>query len=269
MKSLFKIIKEQLGSFYLIQRLAMFHIRIENRNNVLGFAWEVLNPGIQMAMYWFVFGLGLRGNEPIDGVPFVLWMLAGISMWFFMNSGILEGTKSIHRKFNLVSKMNFPLSTLPSYIITSKLYGHLFLVALLMIVFWINGYLPSIYYLQLVYFIGISYLFAFSVTLLTSTLAVVVRDIQMVVQSTLRIMFFMSPILWLTEERLPESIQPFMMLNPFYYLANGYRASLLYNEWYITEQWEMTLYNLGLIFFLLLIGSAAHFKFRNRFSDFI
>jgi teichoic acid transport system permease protein len=131
-----------------------------------------------------------------------------------------------------------------------------------------NGYWPSVYYIQLVYFIGIAYLFTFSVTLLTSTLAVVVRDIQMIVQSTLRIMFFLSPILWQTE-RLPDVIEPFMKLNPFYYLANGYRASMLYNDWYITEQWEMTLYNLGLIFLLLLVGSAAHFKFRNRFSDFI
>lgn len=268
MKSLVKIIKEQTESIYLIQRLAMFHIKIDNRNNILGFIWEILNPAIQMAMYWFVFGFGIRANQGVDGVPFVFWMLAGISMWFFMNQGILDGTKSIHQKFNMVAKMNFPLSTLPSYIITGKLYGHLFLLGLLMIVFWLNGYLPSIYYLQLVYFIVVSYLFTFSVTLLTSTLAVVVRDIQMVVQSLLRVMFFLSPILWLPN-RLPEVVQQFMMLNPFFYLANGYRASLLYNEWYVIDQWEMTVYNLSLIFFLLLVGSAAHFKFRNRFSDFI
>ncbi|TWT03574.1 ABC transporter permease [Planomicrobium sp. CPCC 101079] len=268
MKSLFNIIKEQIGSIYLIQRLAMFHIKIDNRNNVLGFVWEILNPAIQMAMYWFVFGLGLRENNGINGVPFIFWMLAGISMWFFMNQGILDGTKSIYQKFNLVAKMNFPLSTLPSYIITSKLYGHLFLLGILMILFWINGYWPSVYYIQLVYFIAISYLFTFAVTLLTSTLAVVVRDIQMVVQSSLRVLFFLSPILWQTE-RLPDFVEPYMQLNPFYYLANGYRASLLYNEWYIIDQWQLTVYNLGVIFLLLLVGSAAHFKFRNRFSDFI
>lgn len=268
MKSLVKIIKEQNASVYLIQRLALFQIKIDNRNNYLGMIWEVLNPAIQMAMYWFVFGLGIRGNEPINGVPFVFWMLAGISMWFFMNQGILDGTKSIYQKFNIVAKMNFPLSAIPSYIITAKLYGHLFLLILIMILFWINGYYPSIHYIQLAFFVGVSYLFAFSVTLLTSTLAVVVRDIQMVIQSLLRVMFFLSPILWLPD-RLPEVIQRFMMFNPFYFLANGYRASLLYEEWYFIVEWEMTLYNLGLILFLLIVGAAAHYRFRDRFSDFI
>ena len=35
------------------------------------------------------------------------WLLVGISMWFFINQGILEGTKAITQKFNQVSKMNF------------------------------------------------------------------------------------------------------------------------------------------------------------------
>jgi teichoic acid transport system permease protein len=268
MKSLINIIKEQFQSIYLIQRLAIFQLKIDNRNNYLGFVWEVLNPAIQMAMYWFVFGLGIRGNQDVEGVPFVLWMLAGICMWFFVNPGILEGTKSIYQKFNMVAKMNFPLSALPSYIITGKLYGHLFLLGLIIILFWISGYYPTIHYFQLIYFVGLSYLFAFSVTLLTSTLAVVIRDIQMIIQSLLRVMFFLSPILWLPD-RLPEFIQKFMMFNPFYYLANGYRASLLYGEWYIIDHWQLTLYNLGIIFLLLIIGASAHYKFRNRFSDFI
>lgn len=268
MKSLIKIIKEQFESIYLIQRLALFQLKADNRNNYLGFAWEVINPAIQMAMYWFVFGLGIRGNQEINGIPFVFWMLAGICMWFFMNAGILEGTRSIHQKFNMVAKMNFPLSALPSYILTGKFYGHLFLLGLIMIVFWISGYYPSIHYIQLIYFVGLSYLFAFAVTLITSTLAVVVRDIQMVMQSLLRVMFFLSPILWLPD-RLPEILQKLMKFNPFSYLANGYRASLLYEEWYIFEHWQMTLYNLGLVFVLLLIGASAHYKFRDRFSDFI
>lgn len=268
MKSVINIVKEQVQSFYLIQRLAIFQMKIDNRNNYLGFLWEVLNPAIQMSMYWFVFGLGIRGNEEINGVPFVYWMLAGICMWFFMNQGILDGTKSIHQKFNMVAKMNFPLSALPSYIITGKFYGHIVLLGLVMILFWISGYYPTIHYIQLIYFIGIAYMFTFAVTLFTSTIAVVVRDVQMVIQSLLRVMFFLSPILWLPD-RLPEFIQKFMMFNPFYYFANGYRASLLYGEWYIIDEWPMTLYNLGLIAFLLLLGSSAHYKFRDRFSDFI
>lgn len=268
MTALFKIIKEQFQSFYMIQRLAIFQMKIDNQNNYLGYAWEVLNPAIQMAMYWFVFGLGVRANRNVDHIPYVLWMLAGICMWFFINKAILDGTKSIYKKYSMVSKMNFPLSTLPSYIITSRFYSHLVLVGILIVVFWFSGYPPTIYYLQLIYFLAMSYIYAFAITLLTSTIAVVIRDVQMVIQSILRIMFFVSPILWLPN-RLPEWIQEFLKYNPFHYLANGYRASLLYGNWYAITNWKLTLYNWAIIFVLLLIGSIAHFKFRNRFSDFI
>ncbi|RIJ69364.1 ABC transporter permease [Rummeliibacillus sp. TYF005] len=273
MRALIKIIKEQVHSFYLILRLAKFQLRIDNQNNYLGFAWEILNPAIQMAMYWFVFGFAMdRGtmeNEYHKEVDYVYWMLAGISMWFFINKAILNGSKSIYQKYNMVAKMNFPLSVLPSYIIMGKYYGHLILLGAIMVIFWIAGYYPSIYYIQLIYFVALSYILAFSITLVTSTLTVVVRDIQMLIQSLLQAMFFLSPILWDRSSNMPDWIHNILMLNPFYYLANGYRASLLYNDWYIVSHWELTLYNLGLIFVLLLIGSTAHFKFRNRFSDFI
>ncbi|WP_146552541.1 ABC transporter permease [Rummeliibacillus sp. SL167] len=274
MRALIKIIKEQFNSFYLIMRLAKFQLRIDNQNNYLGFAWEILNPAIQMAMYWFVFGFAMdRGvmesENGLEKVPYVYWMLAGISMWFFINKAILNGSKAIYQRYAMVAKMNFPLSVLPSYIIMGKYYGHLVLVGAIIIVCWIGGYPPSIYYLQLIYFLAMSYILAFAITLLTSTLTVVVRDIQMLIQSLLQAMFFLSPILWDRTTNMAEWIHQILMLNPFYYLANGYRASLLFHDWYIVSHWELTLYNWALIFVLLLIGSKAHFKFRNRFSDFI
>ena len=269
MKDLIKIVKEQISSFYLIQRLAKFQMRIDNNNNYLGVFWEVLNPAIQMVMYWFVFGYAMNRNEPIDGMPYVLWMLAGISFWFFINKAILDGSKSIYQKYNTVAKMNFPLSAIPSYIITSKFYSHLALVGIIMIVFWFSGYLPTIYYIQLLFFIPLSYLLAFSITLLTSTLTVVVRDLQMLIQSLLQAMFFISPILWDRSDKFPDWLANILQLNPFYFLANGYRASLLNGEWYIITHWELTLYNLALIFVFLFLGAKAHFKFRTRFSDFI
>ncbi|KYG90279.1 teichoic acid ABC transporter permease [[Bacillus] sp. KCTC 13219] len=263
-----KLIKELFLSRYLIFRLALFQVQSDNRNNYLGMLWELLNPAIQIAMYWFVFGLGIRGNADVDDVPFVYWMLAGIVMWFFSNAAITEGTKSIFQKYHLVAKMNFPLTVIPAYVVMSKFYVHILMVALMIIIFSFQGYFPSIYYIQLVYFMLMTYLFAFAVSLLTSTLATLVRDIQMLVQAGLRILFFVSPILWLPD-LLPQAIQKFIMLNPFYYLANGYRASLLDKNWYIIEQWPLTLYNIVLIISILSIGSYLHFKMRDRFADFI
>lgn len=263
-----ELLKEQFSSVRITFRLASFQMQSDNRNNFLGLMWELLNPSIQIAMYWFVFGLGIRGNDDVNGIPFVYWMLSGIVMWFFVNAAISEGTKSIYQRYHIVAKMNFPLTVVPAYTVMSKFYVHLAMMALLVVILNISGYFISVFYIQLFYFIGITYLFSFAVALVTSTLATIVRDVNMIVQATLRILFFISPILWLPN-LLPDFVQKIIMLNPFYYLANGYRASLLYNEWYFIIEWKLTLYNLGLIGSLFLIGAYLHYKFKDRFSDFI
>lgn len=85
MNSVWFILKEQLTNLYLIKRLADFQLRISNHNNYLGVAWEIINPALQIAVYWFVFGLGLRNNAIHDGMPFIYWLIVSISMWFFVN----------------------------------------------------------------------------------------------------------------------------------------------------------------------------------------
>ncbi len=75
---------------------------------------------MQIMVYWMRFCIRNKSNAPIHGVPFVYWLLVGISMWFFINQGILEGTKAITQKFNQVSKMNFPLLIIPTYIVTIR-----------------------------------------------------------------------------------------------------------------------------------------------------
>lgn len=78
------ILKEHIINIYLIRRLAEFQIKITNKNNYLGVAWELINPTIQIMIYWFVFGLGFRSNRIIEGTPFIYWLIVGICMWFLL-----------------------------------------------------------------------------------------------------------------------------------------------------------------------------------------
>ena len=72
MQAVLTVIKEHFKNFYLIQRLARFQLKISNHDNYLGLAWELINPVLQIGVYWFAFGFGIRQNEPVDGIPFIL-----------------------------------------------------------------------------------------------------------------------------------------------------------------------------------------------------
>ncbi|KML41327.1 MULTISPECIES: ABC transporter permease [Cytobacillus] len=269
MKSAIKVLKEQIESFYLVRRLSLYELKSQNNNNYLGLFWEILNPGIQIAIYWFVFGFIIRGGrEAANGVPFFPWLLSGIILWFFIQPSIVQGSKSIYSRIRMISKMSFPLSVIPTYVIFSKLYPHIFLLGFTIVVLQFMGFPVSIYYLQLPYFLFATVALLVSISLVTSTLATIVRDVQMVVQSLMRMLLYLTPILWVSMS-LPGPIKTIMKLNPLYYLVEGYRAALLGQEWYIITEYQLTIYFWAVVIFLYILGSSIHVKFRRHFVDFL
>lgn len=268
MKSAITVLKEQINSFYLIIRLSLYEVRSENRNNYLGILWEVINPMIQLAIYWFVFGFGLRGGHPRPG--YIPWLFAGSSIWFFISPAVLQGSRSIYSRIRMVAKMNFPLSAIPSYVIMSKFYQHLLLLAIVIIILQFQGYPVSVYYLELPYYLVCTFVFTFSLSLITSTLATIVRDVQNIVQAIMRMMIYILPVLWDPSARLHGPIELILKLNPYYYIVEGYRSALLGNMgWYLVEHLHYTIYFWAVTLIVFMIGSALHIKFRNSFVDFL
>jgi teichoic acid transport system permease protein len=268
MKSLLQIVKENVTNLHLIFRLSIFELKSTNNNNYLGMLWELINPMILISIYWFVFGYGIRGGKDVDGIEYLPWMLSGISVWFFISNSLTQGSKSVYSRINIISKMNFPMSVIPTYVIASRLYHHILLVGVIMLILLTFGFTPSVYSLQLPYFMIANLILLVTISLITSTLATIVRDVQMVVQAVVRVLLYLTPILW-TVEKLPESVQTLMKINPFYYIVEGYRSSLLGTGWYFLTNIQYTLFFWGMVFLLLVLGSILHLKFKDRFVDYL
>ncbi|WP_409302920.1 ABC transporter permease [Peribacillus sp. SCS-155] len=269
MKSALTVIKEHIKNFYLIRRLSAYEMKATNSSNYLGILWEIINPMIQISIYWLVFGfLMFNEGREVQGLPFFPWLLAGIVVWFFVNPATTQASKSIYSRLGMVSKMSFPMSVIPTYVIFARLYQHLMLLGIAIVILAFIGYLPSMYIIQLPYFIIAAVVLLISFSLIVSTLATIVRDVQMLVTSFVRILFYLTPILWFHED-LPQWIMTIMKANPLFYIVQGYRASLVNGSWYIIENWEYTLYFWGAVIVLFLIGSSLHVKFRDRFADFM
>lgn len=254
----------------------MYELKIKNNNNYLGMLWEILNPAIQISVYWIVFGMGMRNNSNVGDVPFLQWLVAGIVIWFFISPAILQGSKSIYTRIKIISKMNFPLSVIPSYVIFSILYPNAMLLGIIAVIFQFTDKKISLYYLQLPYYMLAAVALVFSLSLITSTLSTIVRDVQMFVQSIMRMLFYVTPILWnpFENENLPKFLLYLVKANPFTYIVEGFRDALLSRGWFFensqqSPHLEYTLYFWGLVLVLFLIGSTLHVKLRNRFVDYL
>ncbi|MGE6377150.1 ABC transporter permease [Peribacillus muralis] len=264
MSSALTVLKEQINNFYLVRRLSVYEVKSANSNNYLGVLWEIINPMIQISIYWFVFGFIILNR----GDNFLPWLMAGIVVWFFVNPATTQTSKSIYSRLNMVSKMSFPMSIIPSYVIFAKLYQHLMLLGVVIILLGFTGYLPTVYIIQLPYYVAATVALLFSFGLITSTVSTIIRDVHNLIASLMKVLFYLTPILWVLDAKEHPIILNIMKLNPLYYIVDGYRASLLGESWYLIEHWEYTLYFWAVIIILFMIGSSLHVRFRDRFVDF-
>jgi len=268
MSAAWTVLKEQINHFYLVRRLSAYEMKSANSGNYLGILWEIINPMIQIAIFWFVFGFGIFNREKVDGHDFLPWLMAGIVVWFFVNPATTQASKSIYSRLAMVSKMSFPMSVIPTYVIVAKLYQHFMLLGVIIVLLATTGYLPTGYIIQLPYYILATLILLVSFGLITSTLSTIIRDVNNMVLALMRILFYLTPILWILDAKDHPLIVQIMKLNPLYYIVEGYRASLLGESWYFIENWEYTLYFWLVVIVFFLIGSSLHVKFRDRFVDF-
>lgn len=274
MKSAWKVIKEQFSSLYLIRRLSLYELKSDNNNNYLGMAWVIINPMIQIVIYWLVFGFILDRKGVVDNghhIPYIAWLMAGIIVWFFLQPSVVQGSSSIYQRIRFIAKMNFPMSAIPSYVIFEKFYQHLILTGIILGILQFLHYRVSLYILQLPYFMFASLAFLLSVSLITSTFSTIVRDFHQILISLMRMMFYLTPILWPPSllEHKSAILAKIMLLNPMYYLIEGYRSSMLGFSWYGIVHYKYTLYFWAFVLVTFVIGSVIHLKFRDHFVDYL
>lgn len=267
MHSLFIVLKEQVENYKLIRRLAQYEVKTTHAERKLGLFWELINPALQIMIYWLVFGIGLRGNSDVDGSPFILWLVAGLTPWFFVNDSILRGSNSVNSRLGMLMKMKFPLSIIPSYVISSRIYQHLAMILIVILLKLITVGTFELNIIQLPYYMFSTIVFVYSVSLLLSTLVTLIKDIQPLLQSIMRMLFYVTPILW-TVDTFPSHFEGFLKLNPIMYLIEGYRHSLIYSDW-VVQSMNYSIYFWSVTLLLLIVGASLHLKFRNSFSELV
>lgn len=248
----------------LIIQLAKNDFKVKYMGSYLGIFWAFIHPITMILIYWFVFTIGFR-SMPIDDVPFILWLIAGIIPWFFISEAIAVGTNSILDNSYLVKKVVFRVSLLPIIKTLSSLFIHIIFLIIVTVLFLVYGYDFSVYHLQILYFLIATIVLVYGVSLITSSLAVFSKDVGQIVSVILQFGFWLTPIFW-SFQIVPPNIQFLFKLNPIYYLVEGYRNTFIYQRWF----WEdplLTVYFWGVTLLVLIIGILLFKKLRPHFSD--
>ena len=261
-----RIIRFYQNNKKIYKELIINDFKTRYSGSFLGMIWGFIQPIVTIMIYWLVFQYGLKSGERPDGIPYVIYMVSGAIPWFFF-SDVWGGITSCFIDYSyLVKKLNFNINLIPLVKIGSGLIVHLTFLAVSILVLNVAGYRVQWNYLQLIYYLFALIVFSYAMGMLTSSVAVYIRDIIQVVGIFIQIGFWANPICW-GDEIATGVFGKILKLNPMYYIVIGYRNALLYNERLVLDRPSMSLYFWIVVLFMLALGRYMYKKLRPNFAD--
>lgn len=248
-------------------RLANYEMKSQSNATMFGFFWNFLNPALQIFVYWFVFAIGLNTGAPQGNYPYIIWMIVGIMPWFYISACLTTSTGSIVAYSGVLKRLYLPLSIVPVKTIIAQFMIHFWAMIVVFVIIFCSGYGVSPYVFELPYYMFASLAFLVGFALLASAINVVFRDFQKLLASVVRLLFYITPVVWV-QDRLPEGIRAVLKLNPIAYIVDGYRNCILYGKG-ISDNWQQAIYFWVVTLVLFIWGSMTHMKFRKQFIDLI
>lgn len=216
----------------LVWNLTLRDLRLKYKGSSLGVAWSLLNPLLTMAIYTAVFSLFLRAVK----LPhYWALVLGGILAWTFLANSLTQATVSFVRNPSLISKVYFPIESLPISMVLANLVNFLIPLFLLVIVLFVAGIhlgaslvlLPVIVLAQLCLTMGLAMALA--------SLTVYFRDVEHFLTLGLQLAFYLTPVLYPLDPRAigagAAKFIPYAELNPLAWYFQSYHAVLYYGTW--------------------------------------
>lgn len=261
---MFNFLKSIFQNRTLLWSLTKNDFKQRYLGNLLGVVWAFIQPTVTILIFWFVFQVGFK-SQPVDNVPFILWLIAGMIPWFFFAEGLLSGTNSIVANNFLVKKVVFRVSLLPIVPLLSALVIHVFFIIFMFGMFMYYGYTPSLYWLQILYYLFATTVLLLGLSWLTSSIVVFFKDIGQIVAMIIQFGFWLTPIFW-SMKMVPDKYQWIIELNPMVYIVNGYRESMIYQQWFWNDL-NMTIYFWVVTGVIFVLGGLTFKKLRPHFAD--
>jgi len=261
-----EIIKDHITYLQQIFKLAKADLVKTYRGAALGWSWAIIKPAVTIFVYWFAFSIGLRMGGDVDGYPYFLWLISGLLPWFYMSEMLTSGTDTIRKYSYLVTKMKFPVSTIPTFVSISKFIVHLLLVVIVILIFIFMGYPPDIYIIQLPFYMLCMFIFFTIWSLFSSLLASMSKDFGNLVKSMVTAVFWLSGILWNPETIAIPWLKKLLMLNPVTFITTGFRNCFINHVWFF-EQPKRLLYFVIITAIMLLIAIWTYKRLRKEIPD--
>ena len=208
----------------LVWFLAWRDLKVRYKQAGFGVAWAVIQPLVAAALFTFVFGR--LGQVPSDGVPYPVFVYAGLIAWSYVSSTVTDATSSLVGNIELVTKVYVPRIVVP---VATAIPGLVDLaIALVVLAVLMAGYgvTPGWALLLLPLWIVLLVVIAVGVGLIFAALNVTYRDTGHVITFGIQAWLLASPVAY-PLSIVHGRVRMAYVLNPMVGALGAFRWSLL------------------------------------------
>lgn len=265
--SLQSLFKSLWLNHYLILQLTKHDILGRYKGSIMGVVWSLIHPLVLLTLYTLVFSVVFKARWSADihetKAQFAILLFAAMIIHGLFTETLTKAPTLILNNVNYVKKIVFPLEILPVVTLGAALF-HAAISCLVLIVFFLvtNAYLHwTIIFMPIVLlpFIALTLGFAW----LLASLGVFVRDVSQPIGMLMTILLFASPIFY-PLSALPNSVQPWLMLNPLTFIIEQSRAVIIFGGY---PDWFGLLIYSVIAFFIFWLGYIWFQKTRKGFAN--
>jgi lipopolysaccharide transport system permease protein len=242
--------------YFLIWR----DIKVRYKQTVIGVAWAVIQPIVNMAIFSIIFGK--LASMPSQGVPYPIFVFAGLLPWTFFANSVTAAGVSLVSEANLIKKIYFPRLFVPFVPIGVSfidfILGGLVYVAIMI------GYrhLPGSSVLFLPLLILVTILAAAGMSYLLAGVAILYRDFRYIIPFAIQAWMYASPVVY-PVNLCPPHYRWLLALNPMAGIIDAFRSALLNQPIPWTEFWISS----SVAAALFILGIFTFRRTERRFAD--
>lgn len=237
-------------------------IKVLYAQTVLGFAWAILNPAVQIVVFSIIFGK--VANLETDGVPYVLFSTVAIIPWTYMSDAMSSASQSLVSGKQLLGKIYFPRVLFPLTPILAKLVDFSISLVLLVLVMIYYQVTPTWNLLLIPLLVLAMMLVPTGIGMWLAALAIRYRDVKFAMTFLIKLLIYSAPILY-TASSIPAELRFWYSLNPIVAIIEGFRSALLGGQ----IEWQFILPGLLTAVVIFLSGAMYFRRMERVFVDVI
>jgi ABC-type polysaccharide/polyol phosphate export permease len=248
----------------LIWYLTLSSLRRRGTDSTIGNLWWILDPTLQIAIYYVLVGVILKRSMP----AFPLFLFAAILPWRWFTSTLGDATTAIRRRDKTMRQIAFPHIVIPTATIAAGVGTFFFGLVPLMGLYLFYPDRLTIWVLATPLVVIVQIAWTIPIVLMLSALSVFFRDLENLTSHVTRLWFYVSPGLYGADQlrKLAAGHPPINIivdLNPFTWLFDAYRSLIYYGR---PADWGALL---GLFVASIPCTFAALYLFRRMSSSFV